>query len=85
MLDSLYSSYPTMPVVQFGYDLLNLGGNSGSCDGYMDYFYGCNEDITCINTEFTKLQNWFVANITNRYEYHTALNLLGTLQMESGQ
>jgi len=81
MLDPVFKQHPSIQVIQFGYDILNFQEGICSTVG-RDIFNGCNDEPTCINTQFVKLQTQYIATMRERYgKNYNNINLLGTLQM----
>lgn len=55
------------------------------CDALgLALFPSCKNNAECINTQFVKLQHDYVEVLTQNYTQHTALNVLGTLQVAGG-
>ena len=84
MLDPVFDKFPSLQVVQFGYDILNFQKAICSLEG-RELMHGCDDTPSCINHQFVKLQTEYVAALQRKYgvNYH-GINLLGTLQVYGG-
>jgi hypothetical protein len=81
MLDPVFKAHPHIQVVQFGYDILNFQKGICSAEG-AQLIHGCNDDPTCLNTQYIKLQHQYVEHMATLYPGYKAINLLGSLQLE---
>merc|ERR1712228_159116 len=82
MLEPVVKQHPNLQIIQFGYDILNF--HEGICSEIgKNIFHGCNDEPSCINPQFVKLQYVYIEAIKKRIgaNYHN-INLLGTLQMD---
>ena len=82
-LDPLFADHPQLQVVQFGYDVPNLGENVLCRQIGQEIIYGCNDTASCINPQFVKIQYLYVDELSKMYPKQlTSVNLLGSLQAQ---
>eukprot|EP01083_Nonionella_stella_P211169 763811_1 len=81
-LDPLVKAHPNIKIVQFGYDIPNLGENALCRNIGENIIYGCNDTASCINPQFVKIQYLYVDALPALYPQLTSINLLGSLQLQ---
>lgn len=81
-LDPLVAAYPDIKIVQFGYDIPQLGENALCRSIGETIIDGCNDTASCINPQFVKIQSLYVDQLGQDYKQLTAVNLLGSLQAQ---
>mmetsp|Transcript_33065 Transcript_33065/g.28978 ORF Transcript_33065/g.28978 Transcript_33065/m.28978 type:complete len:272 (+) Transcript_33065:68-883(+) len=81
-LDPLVADHPDLEIVQFGYDIPNLGENVLCRQIGEQIIDGCNDTASCINPQFVKIQYLYVDELAKMYKQLTSVNLLGSLQAQ---
>ena len=82
LLDPLFKKYPTIKVVQFGYDIVTFDKNTNCRNLGRSLFPDCNGNIPCCNEGMSNLQK-AVDIISSYYPQHTSVDLRGAMQAAS--
>lgn len=89
-LDPLFEAHPDVRVVQFGYDIMGWDKNSICKNKARKIFWNCTdptsstEGTACANEQFYTIQTQYVEGLSQLYDNHDAINLIGSLQKAGG-